>query len=81
VFDWKDIANRLSSRGVQKKCPACGTGGFEIGTEPFALMPVGADGRPHLDDSGTAPLLMPFASARCGNCGYTALHSIDVLMN
>jgi ribosomal protein S27AE len=75
-FDWDDIARRFDALGVSTVCPRCGADRFRVG-QPFGLFPLDDDGRP-IVDAGQMPYLAVHVSARCGRCGFVALHSLDV---
>ena len=72
-MDWRDVDNKLSSRGVKRECPICGHDEPWLHAERvIGLVLVEDDGRMrdrHVQAAGLG----------CENCGFLRLHNLQVL--
>ncbi len=71
MIDWRDLLNRLESRGAKAECPFCEGTLWMPGDASVALTVIGPDAKP-----GDVLVCAAFI---CVNCGFVRLHNPSVL--
>jgi predicted RNA-binding Zn-ribbon protein involved in translation (DUF1610 family) len=71
--DWRDLDNKLSSRGVSRVCPICGHDEAWLHAERVVALAL-------VEEEAEAPgRAVQAAALGCENCGYIRLHNLQVL--
>ncbi len=73
MYDYRDLMNVLSSRGVDPRCAACGEDDWAHGDHLLAMLLV--DENRNLKTTGGVSV----AAFLCRNCGYVRLFAPDAI--
>lgn len=75
-MDWKDVSNRLASRGAGRECVQCGGENWL----PLRVEDVQEAGIPvYVVATGKPIGYIDVATLTCRNCGLLRLHSLEAL--
>jgi hypothetical protein len=78
-FDWRELDNRIRSRGADRPCAACGSTDWNAATRRVLMITASEQGQAHINiDTGRVEGI-ECATITCANCGLVRIHALAEL--